>query len=61
METPPLCPKPTEISLKQFAKWMGKANYSAFNKWKRVWVAGIVEKKPRSMILGQNHFKQFCD
>jgi len=33
---PPVSLKQTEFSLKQFAKRMGQANYSAFNKWKKV-------------------------
>jgi len=37
---------------------MGQANYSAFNKWKKVWVAGFLEKKHRSIISGQNRLKK---
>jgi len=37
---------------------MGQANYSAFNKWKKVWVAGFLEKKHLSIIRGQNRLKQ---
>jgi hypothetical protein len=33
---PPFSLKQTEFSLQQFAKWVGKANYSAFNMWKKV-------------------------
>ena len=40
---PPISLKQTEFSFKQFAKWMGQANYSAFNKWKKEWVAGYME------------------
>jgi len=50
--------KQTEFSLKQFAKRMGQPNFSAFNKWKKVWVAGFLEKKHRSIIPGQNRLKQ---
>jgi hypothetical protein len=50
-----------EFSLKQFAKRMGQPNFSAFNKWKKVWVAGSLKKKHRSSILGQNCFKQQQD
>jgi hypothetical protein len=50
--------KQTEFSLKQFAKRMGQPNFSAFNKWKKVWVAGFPEKKHRSIIPGQNRLKQ---
>ena len=55
---PPVSLKQTEFSLKQFAKKMGQANYSAFNKWKKIWEAGFWEKKHRSIIRGQNHLKQ---
>jgi len=55
---PPISLKHTEFSLKQFAKRMGQATYSAFNKWKKVWVAGFLEKKNRSIIRGQNRLKQ---
>jgi len=58
---PPVSLKQTEFSLKKFAKRMGQANYSAFNKWKKVWVAGFLEKKHRSIIRGQNRFKQVRD
>jgi hypothetical protein len=43
--------KQIEFSLKQFAKRMGQPTFSAFNKWKKVWVAGFLEKKHRSIIL----------
>jgi hypothetical protein len=46
----PIRLKQTEFFLKQFAKRMGQPNFRAFNKWKRVWVAGFLEKKHRSMI-----------
>jgi len=51
---PPISLKQTEFSLKQFAKRMRQANNSVFNKWKKVWVAGFLEKKHRSIIRGQN-------
>jgi len=41
---PPVSPKQTEFSLQPFGKRMGQANYSAFNRWKKVWVAGFLEK-----------------
>jgi hypothetical protein len=47
-----------EFSLKQFAKKMGQPNFSAFNMWKKVWVAGFLEKKHRSIIPGQNRWQQ---
>jgi hypothetical protein len=53
----PISLKQTEFSLKQFAKRMGQPNFSAFNKWKNVWVAGFHEKKHRSIIRGQNRLK----
>jgi hypothetical protein len=49
--------KQTEFSLKQFAKKMGQPKFSAFNKWKKVWVAGFLEKKHWSIIPGQNGLK----
>jgi len=57
----PISLKQTEFSLKQFAKRMGQPNFSAFNKWKKVWVAGFLEKKHRSIIPGQNRLKQLQD
>jgi hypothetical protein len=54
----PISLKQTEFSLKQFAKSLGQPNFRAFNKWKKVWVAGFLEKKIRSIILGQNRLKQ---
>jgi len=53
--------KQTEFSLKQFAKGMGQPNFSAFNKWKKVWVAGFLEKKHQSIVPGQNRLKQQQD
>jgi len=57
----PFSLKQTEFSLKQFAKRMGQPNFSTFNKWKKVWVAGFLEKKHRSIILGQNQLKKLRD
>jgi len=54
----PISLKQTEFSLKQFAKWMRQPNFSAFNKWKKVWVAGFFKKKHRFIIPGQNRLKQ---
>jgi len=51
----PMSSKQMEFSLKQFAKRMGQPNFSTFNKWKKVWVAGFLEKKHRSINRGQNH------
>ena len=50
--------KQTEFSLKQFTKRMGQLNFSAFNKWKKVWVAGFLEKKHQSIIPELNRLKQ---
>jgi len=58
---PPISLKQMEFSLKQFAKWIGQANHNAFNKWKKVWVAGILERKQRSIIRGHNRWKQDGD
>jgi hypothetical protein len=54
---PPISLKQTEFSLKQFAKMMGQPNFSAFNKWKKVWVLGFHEKKHRFIVRGQNRLK----
>jgi len=54
----PVSLKQTEFSLKQFAKRIQLANYSPFNKRKKVWVARFLEEKNRSIILGQNWLKQ---
>jgi len=58
---PPVNLKQTEFSLKQFAKRMGQANYSVFNEWKKVWVAGFLETKHWSIIRGKNQLKQLRD
>jgi hypothetical protein len=58
---PPISLKQTEFSLKQFGKRMGQDNYSAFNKWNKVWVAGSLEKKHWSIIRGQNCLRQAQD
>jgi hypothetical protein len=57
----PISLKQTEVSLKQFAKRMGQPNFSAFNKWKKVWVLGLHEKKHRSIVREQNRLKHFRD
>jgi len=48
----------TELFLKHFAKRMGHANYSAFNKWKKVWMVRLLQKQHQSSIQGQNCLKQ---
>jgi hypothetical protein len=58
---PSISLKQMECSLKQFAKRMGQPNFSALNKWKKVWVAGFLAKKHWSIIWGQNHWKQVQD
>jgi hypothetical protein len=60
-EKPPIGLKQTEFSLKQIAKTIGQANYSAFHKWEKVWVAGFLEKKHQSIIQGQNRLKDVQD
>jgi len=40
---------------------MGQPNFCAFNKWKKVWVAGFLKKKHRSIIPGQNGLKPLRD
>jgi hypothetical protein len=50
--------KQTEFSFKQFAKRMGQTLYSAFNKWKKVCVAGLLEKKHCLIIRRQNLLNQ---
>jgi len=57
----PISLKQTEFSLKQFAKRMVQPNFSTFNKWKKVWVAGFLEKKHWSIIWGQSRLKQLQD
>jgi len=57
----PISLKQTEFSLTKFAKGMRPANYSAFNQWKKLWVAGLMRKKHRSIIWGQNHLEQHRD
>jgi len=51
---PPISLKQTEFSLKQFAKRTGQPNFSAFSKWKKVWVVGFLKKNHQSIIRGQN-------
>jgi len=57
----PISLKQMEFSLKQFAKRIGQPNFSTFNKWKKVWAAGFLEKKHGSIIPGWNRFKQRQD
>jgi len=57
----PMSLKQTEFSLKEFAKKMEQPNYSAFNKGNKVWVARFIEKRHRSIILGQSHLKPLWD
>jgi hypothetical protein len=40
---------------------MGQSNFRALNKWKKVWVAGFLEKKHQSIIWGQNHLIKLQD
>jgi hypothetical protein len=50
-----------DFSLKQFAKRIGQRNISMFNKWKKVWVAGFLEKNHQFIIWGPNDLKQRRD
>jgi hypothetical protein len=54
----PINLKRTEFCLKKFAKMMGQPKFGTFKKWKKVWVAGFLGKKHRSVIRGQNRLKQ---
>ena len=49
------------FTLKQFTTRMRQPNFSTFNKWKKVWVAGFLEMKHQSIIPGQNRLKQQRD
>jgi len=51
----------TQISLQEFAKRMGQANYSPFNQWQKVWVAGSLEKKQLFIMQGQNPSEKHQD
>jgi len=53
--------KQTEFSLKQFAKRLGQPNFSTFNKWKKVSVAGFLKNNDQSIIPGHNRLKQLRD
>jgi hypothetical protein len=53
--------KQTKFSLKHFAKRIGQTNYSAFDKWKTVWVAGFLKEMYQSIIQGQNQLKYVRD
>ena len=57
----PISMKQTEFSFKQFAKRMGQPNFSLFNQWKKLWVAGFLEREHRPIIPGLNHLKQLRD
>jgi len=57
----PIRLKQMEFSLMQFDKKMGQPTFSTFNKWKKLWVAGGLEKKHWSIIPWQNCLKQCQD
>jgi hypothetical protein len=61
MGNAPTCLKKTELSLKHFPQRMGQTDVCAVNQWKKVWVAGFLEKKHRSVIQGHNPLKQLRD
>jgi len=54
----PISLKQTQFSLKEFPKGKGQPNFCAFNKRKKGWVAGFLQKKYRSIFLGQNRLNQ---
>jgi hypothetical protein len=56
--TAPISIKEGEFCLTIFAKTMRQPNFSMFNKWKKVWVAGFLRMKHRSIIPGQNRMNQ---
>jgi len=51
----------TLFTLKQFVERIGQPNFSAFNKWKKGWVAGFLWNMHLSIIPGQNCFKLLRD
>lgn len=53
-DKPPVSLEQTEFSLKQSAKRIGQANYCTVDMWNRVGVAGILERKLRSIICWKN-------
>jgi len=53
--------KQMQLSLRQFAKRMGQPNFTMFDKWKNIWVAGHLEKKYQSIIPELYCFKQQQD
>jgi hypothetical protein len=57
----PISLKQAEFSLKQYAKRMGQANFCTFDKWKKGWVVGYLEKRHGSIIWGQNCLKHVGD
>jgi hypothetical protein len=57
----PISLKQNEFSVKKFAKRIGQPDFSTFNEWKKVWVAGFLEKKHQSIIWAQNRLKQLLD
>jgi len=57
----PISLRQTEFSLTQFGTRMGQPNFSTFNKWKKVCVAGFLENKHWSNMPGQNLLQQLRD
>jgi hypothetical protein len=47
--------------LKKFAKTREQPKFKIFNKLKKLWVAGILQKKHGSMIEKQSHLYQLRD
>jgi len=59
--TPPFNLKQTEFSLKPFAQLMRQPNYSRFNKWNKVLMAGFLGRQHQSIIRRQICLKQLED
>jgi hypothetical protein len=55
----PISVMQTEFSSNQFANTVGQPNFSPFDKWKRVLLAGFLKKNHSSIILGPHHSKQW--
>jgi len=47
--------------LNQFATWMRLPDYTVSNTWKKVWLAGFLEKKHLGIIQTKNCLKQLPD
>ena len=54
---PPISQMQTNFSLKQLTQTMGQANYTAFNKWTKVWAAVFLEREASVHNLGTELFE----